>query len=70
MDYPFLEENNVLLVLDSKVNMNELLAETVRKVETHGQDQYNKFVDARMSKCIKPVKDSMPKNKLPLFSQP
>ena len=43
---------------------------TVRKVETIGQEQYSKFVDERLSKCVTPVSDPLSKNKLPLFSRP
>ncbi len=69
MGNPFLEESNDLLVLDTKEIM-ESVAGTVRKVETIGQEQYSKFVDERLSKCVTPVGDPLPKNKLPLFSRP
>ena len=69
MGNPFLEESNDLLVLDTKYIM-ESVAGTVRKVETIGQEQYSKFVDERLSKCVTPVRDPLPKNKLPLFSRP
>ena len=48
----------------------EPVAVTVRKVETIGQEQYSKFVDERLSKCVTPISDPLPKNKLPLFSRP
>ena len=66
---PFLEESNDLLDLYTKYIM-ESVAGTVRKVETIGQEQYSKFVDERLSKCVTPVSDPLPKNKLPLFSHP
>ena len=69
MGNPFLEESNYLLVLDTK-DIMEPVAVTVRKVETIGQEQYSKFVDERLSKCMTPVGDPLPKNKLPLFSRP
>ena len=69
MGNPFLEESNDLLVLDTKYIM-ESVAGTVRKVETIGQEQYSKFVDERLSKCVTPVRDPLPKNKLPFFSRP
>ena len=43
---------------------------TVMKVKTIGQDQYSKFVDELLSKCVTPVTDPLPKNKRPLFSHP
>ena len=39
-------------------------------METIGQEQYSKFVDERLSKCVTHVSDPLPKNKLPLFSRP
>ena len=62
MGNPFLEESNDLLVLDTKYIM-ESVAGTVRKVEISGQEQYSKLVDERLSKCVKPVSDTLPKNK-------
>ena len=43
---------------------------TVRNVETISQEQYSKFVYQRLSKCVTPVSDPLPKNNLPLFSRP
>ena len=56
MGNTFLEESNDLLVLDTK-DIMESVAGTVRKVETIGQEQYSKFVDERLSKCVTPVSD-------------
>ena len=69
MGNPLLEESNDILVLDTKYIM-ESVTGTVRKVETIGQEQYSTFVDERLSKCVTPVSDPLPKNKLPLFSRP
>ena len=44
-------------------------AETVRKTEFLGEEQYTKFVEERLELCTKPVTDTLPKNKLPIFSQ-
>ena len=66
MGNPFLEERNDLLVLDTKDHM-ESVAGTVMKVETIGQDQYSKFVDELLSKC---VTDPLPKNRRLLSSHP
>ncbi|MES9880445.1 MAG: hypothetical protein ABW185_06130, partial [Sedimenticola sp.] len=70
MGNPFLEESKDLLTLHTKDIMNETVAVTVRTVETIGQDKYSKFVDERLSKCLTPLTDPLPKNKLPLFSRP
>ena len=69
MGNPFLEEINDLLVLDTN-DIMESAAVTARKVETIGQEQYSKFVDERLSKCVAPVSDPLPKKKRALFSRP
>ena len=69
MGNPFLEESYDLLVLDTNYIM-ESVAGTVRKLETNGQEQYSKLFDERLSKCVRPVSDPLPNNKLPLFSRP
>ena len=48
----------------------ESVAGTVRKVETINPEQYSKFVDERLSTCLAPVSDTLPKKKLALFSHP
>ena len=35
-----------------------------------GEDQYSKFIDEMLSKCVTTVTDPLPKNKRPLFSYP
>jgi hypothetical protein len=46
------------------------VAETVRKIETLGEEQYTNFVTERLEQCKTPVTETLPKNKLPLFSRP
>ena len=48
----------------------ESFAGTVVKVKTIGQDQYSKFVDELLSKCVTPVADPFTKNTRPFFSHP
>ena len=48
--------------------METPVAETVRRIESLGEKQYTKFVEERLELCTKPVTDTLPKNKLPLFS--
>ena len=69
MGNPLLEELNDLLVLDTKCIM-ESVAGIVMKVKRICQDQYSKFVDELLSKCVTPVSDPMSKNKRPLLSHP
>ena len=54
MDNTLLEESNDIMVLDTKYFM-ESVARTVMEVKTIGQDQYSKFVDGLLSKCVAPV---------------
>ena len=65
MANPFLEERSVLLVINTKYNM-ESVAGTLMKVKTIGQYQYSKFVDELLSKVVTPVTGPLPKNKRPL----
>ena len=64
----FLEERNDLLVLDTK-DIMESVAGTVIKVKSIGQDQYSKFVDELLPKCVTPVADPLRKNKRPAIRQ-
>ena len=57
-----------LLVLDTRDIMDTPVAETVRKIESLGEEQYTKFVEERLELCTKPVTETLPKNKLPLFA--
>ena len=69
MGNPFLEKTQDLLVLDTRDIMETPVAETVRKIESLGEEQYTKFVEERLELCTKPVTDTLPKNKLPLFNR-
>ena len=50
--------------------MDTQVAETVRRIETIGNEQFTKFVTERLEECTTPVTQTLPKNKLPLFSRP
>ncbi|KAJ8381344.1 hypothetical protein SKAU_G00021220 [Synaphobranchus kaupii] len=63
----FLEESQDLLVLDSKDVMDASVADTVRKVSL-STEQYKTFVEERLEQRTKPVTDTLPKNKMPIFS--
>ncbi|KAK2149322.1 hypothetical protein LSH36_455g04006 [Paralvinella palmiformis] len=45
------------------------MAETVREIESLGDEQYTKFVEERLELRTNPVTDTLPKNKLPRFSR-
>ena len=70
MGNPFLEGIQDLLVTDIRDVMDAAVAETVRKVESIGEEQYKNFVNERLELCTKAVTEILPKNKPPLFSQP
>ena len=70
MGNPFLEESQDLLIIDTRVMMDAAVADSVRKIESLGEDQYKKFVEERLESCTKPIAETLPKNKLPLFSRP
>ena len=70
MGNPFLEESQDVLVTDTRVVMDAAVEDSVRKVESLGEDQYKKFVEERLESCTKPITETLPKNKLPLFSRP
>lgn len=70
MGNPFLERSQDLLVLDTRDIMDRQVAETVRKIETLGEEQYSTFVTERLQQCTTPVTQTLPKNNFPLFSRP
>ena len=68
MGNPFLEHSQDLRVIDTRDIMDTQVA--VRRIETLGEKQYTKFVTERLEQCTTPVTQTLPKNKLPLFSRP
>ena len=70
MGNPFLEHSQDLLVIDTRDIMDIKVAETVRRIETLGEEQYTTFVKERLEQCTTTVTQTLPKNKLPLFSRP
>ena len=69
MGNPFLECNQDLLVIDTKDIMDAQVAETVRTIETLGEEQYTEYVTG-LEECTTHITQRIPKNKLPLFSRP
>ena len=49
--------------------METPVAESVRKIDSLGEEQYTKFVEERLELCTKPVTDTLTKNTLALFSR-
>ncbi len=70
MGNPFLERSQDLLVIDTKDIMDAQVAETVRRIETLGEEQYTEYVTERLEECTTPITQTIHKNKLPLFSRP
>ena len=70
MGNPFMEENEDLLVLDSRDIADPAIVQTVREIEKTGQDQYNKYMTERVVERTIPVSDPINRNKMPLFSKP
>lgn len=69
MGNPFTEHIPCLVVTDTRGIMDTALAETLRRIETLSEDQNTKFMTERLEKCIAPVTQTIPNNKLPLFSR-
>ena len=67
MGNPFLENSEDLLVLDTRDIVSSSVTETVRRVETIGEELYKKYVEKRLEKCEKPITEVITKNKLALF---
>jgi len=55
MGNPFLENTQDLLVLDTRDIMDTPAEETVRKIESLGEEQYTKFLEERLELNTKPV---------------
>ena len=67
MRNPFLERSQDLLVIDTKDIMDAQVAESVRRIETLGEEQYTEYVTERLEECTTPITQTIPNNKLPLF---
>lgn len=69
MGNPFMEESDDLLVLDTREMVVKEVRESVRNIKDIGQRQYSSYTTARLIGNT-PITDTIPKNKLPLFSAP
>ena len=66
---PFTENSSDLLVLDNRDLTDPAVINTVRKIETLGQGQYDTYVSDRLVNQTKPISTSIKKNNLPLFNR-
>ena len=64
---PFEEENQDLVVLDTKDIADPAVVKTVRNAKKIGKHQFDTFVKERIQDQTKGLEDSIPRNKLPLF---
>lgn len=69
MGNPFCDSSNDLLTLDNRTIAEQVVIDTVRKVEKLGKDQYTTFVEERLVSQTKHILDPIKKNNLPLFKQ-
>ena len=58
------------VVIDTRDIMDAQEAETMRKIEILGEEQYTKFISQRLEHCTTPVTETISMSKLPLFSRP
>jgi len=65
----FLENSQDLLVFDTRYIMETPVAENVKKIGSLREEQYTKFVEERLELSTKPGTDTLPQNKLLLFSR-
>ena len=65
----FEDDGGYLFALDSKVIVDAAAMTAVTSVITSGIQQYNKFVEERLEKRTKPIKNPLRKNKLHVFVQ-
>ena len=70
MGNPFLDDNNNLLVLDTRYIVNPRVIDAIHTLEKTGQQQYHIFVTEPCVTQSQPVKDPIKRNNFPLFSRP
>ena len=70
MGNPFVDFSPDLIVLDTRDIMDPLVSDTVRKLETLGEEQYQTFVNERLTGNTTLLTDPIKRNNLPLFSWP
>jgi hypothetical protein len=68
MGNPFQEDSDYLFALDTKNVKSEDVVQTVKTVQSMGQQQYKNFIAERFEKRTQPVHAPIHRNKLPLIS--
>ena len=66
---PFEDDEGCLFALDSKVIVDVAAITAFSSVITSGIQQYNNFVEERLQKRTKPIKNHLRKNKMHVFVQ-
>lgn len=67
---PFMDVNDELLALDTRNVLDESVVNTVRTVQSVGQDQYEKYCESVISDCTRSIHEPIKKNSLALFRTP
>ena len=67
MGNPFTEDILDFLVLDNKEIMPKTVVDTVKSIETIGQQQYNSYGANRLEKHTVAITDTIHRNNFPLF---
>ena len=67
MGNPFTEDNLDFLVLDNREIMPKTVVDTVKSIETIGQQQYNSYGVNRLKKHTVAITDTIHRNNFPLF---
>ena len=70
MGNPFAENSKDLLVLDSRDLADPAVIDTLRRIKSLGQEQYDTYVNECLVNQTKPITDPIKRNNLPLFSRP
>ena len=69
MGNPFWDTNGDLIVLDTRVEADIAVVDSVSKMKKLGEDQRRKFFKKRLVDRINTINETIPKNKLSLFSR-
>lgn len=67
---PFLDSSGDLLNLNSRYIADQTIVDNVHNLKKLGQEQYDTFVEERLTSQTKSIQEPIKKNKLSLFKQP
>ena len=68
LENPFLENDETSVCLVTKDIAENIVCDTVNKIESVGKQKSQQFFNARLVKKTKSIDDTLEKNNLPLFS--